>query len=244
MNGWANSGGMNGQDIGELSRKYETLIAPASYAFSIWGIIYLLLTAFIVYQWYVFFKEENDEILEQTGLWLALANLLNGGWTVLWLEQHVGWSVVVMMALLLTLIILSIRLRLELWDAPVRTIVLVWWPIVIYLGWIVTASVANVAAFFVFNGWDLGWTDVGWTILMMGIATLVYIFLLGKRNMREAAGVGIWAFAAIAVKHWETIPTLSYTAIALAVVLGVLIAYHGFVNRDSSPFMKLGRGEW
>ncbi|MEX1136461.1 MAG: hypothetical protein WEB89_06135 [Balneolales bacterium] len=38
----AGPGEIGGQDVGEVSRRYDTLFAPAGYAFSIWGIIYLL----------------------------------------------------------------------------------------------------------------------------------------------------------------------------------------------------------
>ncbi|MEX0772781.1 MAG: hypothetical protein WD038_06410 [Balneolales bacterium] len=38
----AGPGKIGGQDVGEVSRRYDTLFAPAGYAFSIWGIIYLL----------------------------------------------------------------------------------------------------------------------------------------------------------------------------------------------------------
>nr|MBS0038460.1 hypothetical protein [Saprospiraceae bacterium] len=36
--------------VGEISAQYPTLITPAGYAFSIWGVIYLLLIGFVGYQ--------------------------------------------------------------------------------------------------------------------------------------------------------------------------------------------------
>ena len=37
-------------DLKELSAKWDLKLQPAGYAFAIWGIIYLLVTVFVVYQ--------------------------------------------------------------------------------------------------------------------------------------------------------------------------------------------------
>jgi len=46
----ANALPLNGKTIAEISDSYPTLIAPAGYVFSIWGIIYALLLVFTIYQ--------------------------------------------------------------------------------------------------------------------------------------------------------------------------------------------------
>ncbi|MGZ5197565.1 MAG: tryptophan-rich sensory protein, partial [Kaistella sp.] len=45
----SNTGIFNGKTIGNVSDQYHTLITPAGYAFSIWGLIYLLLLGFVIY---------------------------------------------------------------------------------------------------------------------------------------------------------------------------------------------------
>jgi hypothetical protein len=42
--------GMIGESQGDISDKYETLITPPGYAFSIWGLIYFFWAAFVVLQ--------------------------------------------------------------------------------------------------------------------------------------------------------------------------------------------------
>jgi len=146
--------------------------------------------------------------------------------------------------LLFSLIMLTIRLRLETWDAPVRIIAFVWWPICIYVGWIIVASVANISVFLVSIGWQGGFISAKiWTIIMIGIATVIYLILIKTRNMREAAVVGIWALAAIAVKQWQVNPEIVIAALAASAILFVAISVHGFKNRKTSPFEKLKRGE-
>lgn len=48
---------LNNKTTGELSDAYPNYFVPAGFTFSIWGIIYLLLIAFMLYQAYQFFKK-------------------------------------------------------------------------------------------------------------------------------------------------------------------------------------------
>ena len=47
MNGLAGSGDFNGKSVADVSATYDTLFAPAGYAFSIWGLIYVLVLGFV-----------------------------------------------------------------------------------------------------------------------------------------------------------------------------------------------------
>ena len=244
LNGLAGSGVFNGKTVADISARYDTLITPAGYAFAIWGIIYLLLILFVGYQWYAWLKNKEDTSLKQTGLWLALGNIANGLWIVLWLNEYLALSVLLIFILLFSLIMLTLRLRLETWDAPLRTIAFVWWPICIYLGWIVVATVANVSVYLVSNGWQGGFlAPTSWTVVMIATATVIYLLLVFLRNMREAALVGVWAFIAIAVRQWSVQPEIVWTAGVATGLLLIVISWHGYQNRATSPFEKLKQKE-
>jgi len=244
MNSLQGSQLFDGTTVGEISAKYETLFTPAGYAFTIWGIIYLMLIAFVAYQWIAWFKRKEDKELILTGWWFALGNLANGLWIVAWLNEQMGISVLIMLVLLFSLIVLTVRLRLETWDAPVRINAFVWWPICIYLGWIIVATVANISVFLVSIGWQGGFISPEiWSIIIIVAATLIYLLLIKTRNMRESAVVGIWALVAIAIKQWQLNPEIAYVALTASVILIVAVAIHGFQNRKTSPFEKLKRGE-
>lgn len=245
MNALAGSGVFFGKSVADVSAQYDTLFAPAGYAFAIWGLIYLLLVLFVAYQWVEWFKYKQDNNLMKTGFWFALSNLANGFWIFAWLSGSIGISVILMLILLITLIVLTIRLRLETWDAPLRIIAFVWWPICIYIGWIIVATVANISAFLVSLNWDGSFLPADtWTIVMISTATLIYLLLIYFRNMREAALVGIWALIAIAVRQWQIHQSIVLAAIVAAVILFVVVSVHGIKNRDTSPFVKLKRGEF
>ena len=240
MNGLAGSGVFNGKSVGDVSAQYDTLFAPAGYAFAIWGVIYLLLILFVGFQWFAWLKRKDDTELKQTGIWFGVSSLANGLWIVAWLNESLGISVLLIVILLCSLIVLTGRLRLEIWDAPLRIIAFVWWPIVIYMGWIVVATVANIAAFLVSINFDPGFISAStWTIVLIMAAVFIYFFLVLYRNMREAAVVGVWAFIAIAVRQWQVHEGIVIAAVAGAGILLAVICWHGFKNRKTSLFWKL-----
>ena len=136
-------------------------------------------------------------------------------------------------------------MNLELNDEPVKTIFFVWWPISFYIGWIIAATVACIASYLVYIGWGgFGIAPDIWAVIMIVIALIIYLFLNQKRNMRETATVGIWAFIAIAIRQWNAYKDIAFTAIIAAVILSVLIAIHFYKNSYYSPFAKIKRGEW
>ena len=131
------------------------------------------------------------------------------------------------------LIVLTVKLRLEIWNEHKKIIIFVWWPIGIYLGWIIVASVANIAAFFVSINWQGGFLSAQtWTIIMIIAAVVIYVLLIYFRNLREAALVGIWALIAIAVKHWGMQSAIVTTAIVSSVVLLIAIIFNAFTSSN------------
>lgn len=226
------------KSVGEICNQYDTLITPAGYAFSIWGLIYLLLLSFIVFQWVSFFKNQNQKSLTPSSIWFGLSNIFNGLWIIVWTSEMIFISVLVIFALLICLLILVVKLRLETWDAPLDIIMFVWWPICIYTGWIITASVVNLSVWFVVNDLLLS-NQVFWTIAVLFIGTGIYLALIRFRNMREAALVGVWAFIAIAIKQWDNQYMIAYASIFFAAVLFLAAGIHAFNNRKTNPFQKI-----
>ena len=236
----SNSGVFSSVSVGDISHKYDTLYAPAGYAFAIWGVIFLLLIVFVVFHWTSLRNEAHIEYVQRTGGWFSISNIANALWIYCWLNEKLGWSVVVILVLLTSLIILTYKLRLELDDKPAKVILFVWWPIVVYLGWIMVATIACISAWLVSVGWNGGpLTQQSWTIIMILIATLLYLYLLKTRNLREAAAVGIWAFIAIAFRQWDANFSIALVALLCSVVLLIAISIHGYVNRKYSIVNKL-----
>ncbi len=232
---------LNDTTIGEISKKYDNLFTPADYAFAIWGLIFLGLLAFAIFQVKrAFFSEKQSPFIEQVGYWFALANLLNATWVFAFVFDYTGLSVLIMLGILFSLIKIILNTNMERWDAPIEILAFVWWPICLYSGWIAVATIANISAYLTKVGWDgFGLGEQEWTIIMIAIATLLNILMIWKRNMREFAAVGIWALFAIFVRHREAIDPLAYTALAGSIILLVIAAIHGYRNRKTNPAFKL-----
>jgi len=237
---------INGNTIGSLSKQpeYANLFTPAGYAFAIWGLIYLGLLAFSSYHLYqVFKKKEAKAFLQQTGLWLVLANVTTSVWVVAWMYEYTGISVVFMLIALVSLIKIILNTNMERWDASFKTIAFSWWPICLYSGWIAVATIANISAYLVKIEWQVFlFTEVQWTIIMVVVATILNLAMIYFRNMREFAAVGIWALIAIYVKQQENVESVAYTALIGAIIIGFYAGYHGFKNRKTNPMFKMMNG--
>jgi hypothetical protein len=196
----------NDQTIGEVSAKYPALFTPAGITFSIWGIIYLALSAFCIYHIVKAFKEpalhEANVDLKRLGFLFMLNNLATGAWTIAWVQERLLLSVVLMLIQLVTL--LAIHLRLGIFDAG-RSAASRWFtqvPLSLYFGWIIIATVANISAALVGFGWDgFGLSDGLWTTIMIAASTLIVVFVVYTRSNAVVGLVGIWALYGIILKH-------------------------------------------
>lgn len=222
----------------------ETLFKPADYAFSIWGFIFLMLILFAIFQWIILLKKNGRDLIGRIHVLFMLSNLLLTGWMIYWNRAVTGLSVLVMILLMITLIILVVRLRMEIWDAPVRIIAFVWWPLAIYFGWMIMETLTRIAAYFSSFEWVfLQDHQLHWTFFLLFCTTVIYLLIIFTRNLREAALAGIWGLTAIAVRHGGSGISITLAAAICAAILLVAVSYHGYRNRSTSPISKLRRGE-
>lgn len=240
-----NSGVFSNATVADISHKYDTLFAPSGYAFIIWGFLFLLVIGFVVYQWMLLKNGDPQQYIKRTGIWFTISNTANAAWLYFWTNEMMGWSVILILLLLVSLVVLTIRLRLELDDEPVRNIFFIWWPVTFYLGWIMVATIACIASWLVSKGrHGINLPENKWTIIMIAIASLLYLFLIIKRNMREAAIVGIWAFIAIAVRQWTIHNRIGIVAVTASIFLMTATIIHVYKNRFYNIGSKLKREEW
>lgn len=227
--------------IGEISNEVDPLITPANYAFAIWGPIFLALLAFSGYAIYRALRySEGNDYIRLASPWFVLANACNAAWVYAFTMQWFGLSVILMLLLLLSLVQIIRKLNMERWDAPIGTIAFVWWPICLYSGWIAVATLVNISFYLKWVGWEGGPLGaVGWSFVLILLAALLNAYLLFSRNMREFALVGVWALVAIGIRHQGSEALLTTTAWGCAVILLGMVAWHGYRNRATNPFLKL-----
>lgn len=233
-------GAINDTSIADISNANHNLFTPAGYAFSIWGIIYLLLLGFIIYQSRSLTKPVRDDgFILKTGWWFVLSCFANIMWIILWVYGFMEYSILAIFVLLFSLIKIVMKNRMELWDAPISVIVFLWWPFVVYSGWITVASIANIAAYLKSIQWDAwGYSEISWAITMIIVAGIINLAITWQRNMREFGLVGAWALIAISVANWENSATVANTALVVAIILIISSGYHGYINRATAPHVK------
>ena len=222
VNGLANALPLNGQTTGEISDRFQVYFVPAGYVFSIWGLIYLGLLAFAVYQ--TLPAQRDNPGLQRIGYLFAVSCLANIAWLFLWHYEFFLFTLVAMVTLLLLLI--AIYLRLDINRARVTRAEkwLVHVPFSIYLGWITVATIANVTSVLDYLNWN-GWgiSPEVWTVIMLfagvGIASAMSL----ARGDAAYMLVIIWALAGIGVKHAGTPLVASAAWLTTALVALMLV---------------------
>ncbi len=216
---------LNNRTTEELSDMYPNLFVPAGITFSIWGVIYILLLLFTIYQAADLLggKKDRTGFVNRTGLLYLASSLFNIGWILAWHYEQVLLSVLIMLGLLVTLITLylSIGDRFQSFGEKLMAKI----PISFYLGWISVAIIANVTALLVDVGWDgFGISQEIWTYIMMGAAFLLAVVMRLQKDDIPYCLVIIWALAGITIKRFATEPFyagVAYAAIAMAALIAI-----------------------
>jgi len=208
---------LNNITTGQISDQFDVFFVPSGYVFSIWGLIYISLLAFAVYQ--ALPAQRNNELLQSTDPWFILSNLANALWLVSYHYQQFVLSLIIMAILLVSLIIIFIKLEIGKRMSQKSWAWLVEIPFSIYLGWITVATIANATQVLDFLNWNgFGLAPEIWFIIMIAAAVFISTLMSFTRRNIAFALVLVWALAGIALK-FPTDPLINYTAWAGAIAI-------------------------
>jgi hypothetical protein len=221
----ANSLPLNGLDTGEISDRFEIYFVPAGYVFSIWGLIYLGLIAFTIYQ--ALPAQRDNATVQSIGLLYALSGIGNVVWLFFWHYEVFALTLVPMLVILGSLI----AIFLTIWEHRTELSLVGRWtisvPFSIYLGWISVATVANATQTLDYFNWgQWGISAEVWAIIMLIVAAAIAILMSLRHGNLPYAAVFVWAYIGIAVKHSDVNAVMLPAAmlagiIALAGIAGV-----------------------
>jgi benzodiazapine receptor len=223
---------IGGKTTADISNLYPTLITPAGYVFAIWGVIYILLGIFVVYQ--ALPSEKGREYQNKISWLFILSSLLNIIWLFLWQNEILSLSVVVMFLLLVSLIVIYLRLNIGKSTTSLREKLAVHLPFSVYLGWITIASIANVAAFLVSIGWDgFGISLETWAILIIIVSLLITLTVVTMRKDIAYALVIVWALLGIAANQSgnSSIVTTTEASVVIAVMALIAVVIRNWLKR-------------
>lgn len=196
VNALANALPLFGRSTGEVSDTYPTLFTPAGFTFSVWGVIYLLLAGFVVYQ--ALPRSVSNPRLAAARPLFVLSCVLNGLWLVSWHALAITLSELLMLALLVVLVLFYVRAGAWRAPAPGYERWLLDLPVAVYLGWISVATIANTAIFLVSVGIDGGSAAPLITIVMVATAGLLGLLAAVTRRDWGYALVVAWGLAGVA----------------------------------------------
>ena len=220
FNWLAATGRLGGVDTGAVSDKYQTLVTPAGYAFSIWSLIYVGLIAFSVYQ----LLPANVARFRAFRSLYIFSSALNCAWLYFWHDEQIVICFVIIATLAGTLLAINYVIRepessADSWLAKA--------PFGLYFGWVTAATAVNFAIMLKYLRVEISPSAERWlaVVLILLVAAIAVAVRLKLRNYFAPLAVA-WALTAIAVKQ------SGQTAVVLACAAGViacLIASLSFV---------------
>ncbi len=223
VNGLANALPLNGRTTGSISDGFQVLFVPAGYVFGIWGLIYVGLIAFGIYQ--ALHSQRANPRLRRLGYLFALSCLANSAWIFLWHYGYFLLTLVVMVLLLASLTAMYLILGIGRTEVSAAEKWLVNIPFSIYLGWITVATIANatdVLDYVRWNGWGLA-PEVWFVVVMLTAVAITATVALTRGDIAFLLVI-IWAFIGIAVKQAGNPTVVMTTWLMTAIVALMLLA--------------------
>jgi len=230
LNYLAATGTLGGIATGAVSDKYPTRVTPASYAFTIWSLIYFGLIVFSIYQ----ALPKNAERFRSIRTVYILSCAANCAWLYFWHQEAILISVLMIFLLLGTLVYVNAKLQMtetngEFWLAK--------FPFGIYFGWVTAAAIVNAAIALVYSGVqfsDMAVQRTGAALILA--ATALGIIIRFKLNNVFYPLAIAWALTAIAVK--QSGQTLIVASAAVCVNILLIVALTFLINLRSSSSSK------
>lgn len=209
---------LNDVSTGQVSADYPTLFTPAGFTFGIWGLIYLFLLFFTIYQLNDAWRYDG-QIVRQIGPMFIFASIANCTWIFAWHYYYLAWSLLIIFFLLASLIIIYLSLDIGERPVPKTKKYFVNTVFSIYLGWVSIAVIANTAIWLTNMEWGgFGIDPRFWTLIVLWLGVSIAGFLLSKRGDFAFVMVVIWALIGILVQRlndgfdWKTAVVLGPAA--------------------------------
>ena len=223
----ANALPINNKTTGALSDQYPNLFVPAGLTFSIWGLIYILLAIFIIYQLRIAIRKDTQQssFLGNIGPFFFISSIANIGWIFAWHYEMVSLSLFLMLLILGCLIAIYVRLNIGKAVATKSEKYLVHLPFSVYLGWITIATIANVTALLVDLNWDrFGLGEQFWAVAVIAVGIAIALNVLFTRKDIFYCLVVDWALLGILIKRLAVNDVPDNNVIIITIIGLVLIS--------------------
>ncbi len=225
VNALANILPINGVTTGGVSDSYPNIFAPAGLTFAIWGVIYLLLAAYTLYQAGLFQGNKDTVkkgLISKVSAVFIISSIVNTAWIFSWHYYMIPLSMALMAALLVCLIIINKKLSKE--TLTLREKFFIRLPFSVYFGWITVAIIANATVLLVSLNWDaFGISETVWACAVITVGMVIGSLTMLKHKDIAYGLVLIWAYLGILIKHISTFNG-EYPAV-IAVVIACMVIF-------------------
>jgi translocator protein len=192
---------------GELSDKYQTIITPSGYAFSIWGPIFIL--QFLWVLWQMLPSQRNSPGVTSVGYWYLGVCLMQVGWTLAFSWEIMWLSLVFMYGILFCLV--GMHLPLQQYDKIWKGYFLWQFPFSLHLGWIIAASLVNTSVVGVAYGASVT-AQMGVAVASLALVVVAALAFLSQYPVDLAPPlVLVWAMGAVYAELQDPILKITST---------------------------------
>ncbi len=235
VNALANIIPIGGNYTGDISDNIPNLFVPAGLTFAIWGVIYVLIFCFAIYQLADLFGkiETSKDYVNKISFWFILGSIGNIIWIFLWHYEQILLSMIPILVLFFSLLMAYLRLDIGKSTAPKKERYFIQLPISVYFGWLTVATIANVTAVLVtldVGGLILG--EVVWTVLVILVAMIITLLVIYQRHDVGYSLVIIWALLGIIIKQYGSYQMIIITAGVAAAIIAVFLLYNVVKRRQ------------
>jgi benzodiazapine receptor len=200
----------NEKSIGQVLEEYPTLITPIPYTLYIWGLIYITIFIFLV--WQLLPANSNNKYVQRLALPLILTCIAQALWAPAWCNHMLALSLVLMLNIFYHLFIIGCKIH----SAPL----LLRLPFSLWFGWI-TVSLLNSITILGIYGLQVAFLGTAaWALIAVGLAVSLAVLWSSLTTDPFYSAAICWALFGIGQRA-DLIVDISRSAYIAATFVGL-----------------------
>lgn len=218
--------GALGLSPAEFANNGASTVRAASYAFSIWGVIYAGLLIYAVYQLVTGWAEE-DTLRRYS--WPSVVSMLAIGAWLAAAGADWRWTTVALIILAATVLIVPLTAAPK--PATARDTLLVVTPLALLAGWLTIACALNTVTVLTSEGFVAEDHATWWALGGITAAVLVALYVTIKSRQLAYPIPIVWGLAAVFVAEQTHRPNVAWFAVGAAVLLAIVAVWRALTPR-------------
>lgn len=214
-------------DIGLSASRFadqgDSTLRAAGYAFSIWGLIYLGLAAYAL--WQALPRNTGNPTIKALAWPSVFAVALTGAW-IFASAFNERWLTVAIIVAAAAIMIFGL-MRASRGKSTFLDWLLVWWPLGLLGGWLTIASALNILTVMTAEGLVPRRDALLYGAAGVIVTAAVALWVLRRTAVLPYGAAVAWGFVAVWVAERPGEPALGWLAMACAVVVGLAALWWG-----------------